>query len=152
MKSVYYILSLIAGMALTLQAGVNGQLRLKVGSPVFSSLISFLVGTIGLGIAFAYTVKSGNYSFADGTNMLKGVRWWMLIGGLLGAFYIFVTIFSSSQIGFAKMFSLVICGQVILSVLLDHFGAFGNEVHLFNVQRILGVMLLVTGVYIIQKF
>ena len=151
MVLLYYFLSLVAGMALTLQAGFNGQLRSKVGSPVFSSFISFLVGTIGLGLVLSYTILSGAYSLPNGTNMLRGIRWWMLTGGLLGAFYIFVTIFASPEIGFANMFSLVICGQIILSILFDHFGFLGNEVHLINPQRILGVVLLIAGVYVIQK-
>jgi transporter family-2 protein len=73
-------------------------------------------------------------------------------GCLLGAFYIFVTIFASSKIGFANMFSLVICGQIILSIIFDHYGFLGNEIHLINPQRILGVVLLITGAAIIQKF
>lgn len=149
---LYYFLSLISGMALTLQVGFNGQLRSRVGSPVFSSFISFLVGTIGLGLVLSYTLLSGTYSLSDGTNMLKGIRWWMLTGGLLGAFYLFVTIFASPKIGFANMFSLVICGQIILSIIFDHFGFFGNEIHLINPERILGVVLLIAGVVVIQKF
>ncbi|WMJ87528.1 DMT family transporter [Anaerocolumna sp. MB42-C2] len=152
MALLYYFLSLVSGMALTLQAGLNGQLRSKVGSPVCSSFISFLVGAIGLGLVLSYTLLSGTYSLSDGTNMLKGIRWWMLTGGLLGAFYIFITILASPKIGFANMFSLVICGQIVLSIMFDHFGFFGNDVHLINPQRIFGVVLLIAGVYVIQKF
>jgi bacterial/archaeal transporter family-2 protein len=72
-------------------------------------------------------------------------------GGLFGAFYIFTTIFASPKIGFANMFSLVICGQIIFAILFDHFGLLGNDVHLINPYRIVGVVLLVLGVYIIQK-
>lgn len=50
------------------------------------------------------------------------------------------------------MFSLVICGQIILSIIFDHHGFLGNEIHLINLQRILGVVLLITGAAIIQKF
>ncbi|WP_110953724.1 DMT family transporter [Anaerosinus massiliensis] len=147
----YYSLALIAGMALTLQVGFNGQLRTIVGDPIFSSFISFLVGTIGLGLLFS-SLLSGTYPLVDGTAMLKGIRWWMLIGGLLGAFYIFVTILVSPKIGFANMFSLVICGQIMLSVLFDHFGFLGNEIHLLTPQRMLGILFLILGVYMIQKF
>lgn len=152
MVLLYYFLSLVSGMALTLQAGFNGRLRSKVGSPVLSSFISFLVGTIGLGLVLTYTILSGSYSLSDSVNMLKGIRWWMFTGGLLGAFYIFITIFASPKIGFANMFSLVICGQIILSIIFDHFGFLENEIHLINPQRILGVVLLIAGVYVIQKF
>nr|WP_253197649.1 DMT family transporter [Clostridium algidicarnis] len=75
----------------------------------------------------------------------------MFTGGLFGAFYIFTTIFASPKIGFPNMFSLVICGEIILAVIFNHLGLLGNEVHLINPYRIVGVILLVSGVYIIQK-
>lgn len=152
MGFLYYLLSLVSGMALTVQAGFNGQLRSKVDSPILSSFISFLVGTVGLGLVLAYTLRSGSYSLVDSASMLKGLRWWMFIGGLLGAFYIFVTIFVSPKIGFATMFCLVICGQILLSIVFDHFGFFGNPIHLINPQRLFGVLLLIAGATIIQKF
>ncbi|WP_408606856.1 DMT family transporter [Maledivibacter halophilus] len=48
------------------------------------------------------------------------------------------------------MFSLVICSQIILAVVFDHFGLLGNQVRLLSPLRVLGIILLVLGVYIIQ--
>ena len=48
------------------------------------------------------------------------------------------------------MFSLVICGQILLAVIFDHFGLLGNQIHLLTPIRTLGVILLILGVYIIQ--
>ncbi len=150
MTLLYYMLSFLSGIALTLQVGINGQLRLKVGSPILSSFISFAVGAIGLGLVFCFTLANDSYTLS-GVNTMKGVRWWMFMGGLFGAFYIFTTIFASPKIGFANMFSLVICGQIILAVLFDHFGLLGNQIHLINSYRFVGIILLVAGVYMIQK-
>lgn len=150
MSLIYSLLSFLSGLAVALQVGINGQLRSKVDSPVFSSFISFAVGTIALALVFFYTLANGSYTLSS--ESIKGVRWWMLTGGFLGAFYIFTSIFATPKIGFANMFSLVICGQIILSVIFDHFGLLGNDVHLISPLRILGVALLIAGVYIIQKF
>jgi len=129
--------------------GINGELRSKIGSPILSSLISFAVGTIVLTVTFFFTVLSG-YSSSQNLINIKNTNWWMFTGGLLGAFYIFTTIFTSPKIGFANMFSLVICGQIILAVIFDHFGLLGNQIHTINSLRVLGVILLILGVYIIQ--
>jgi len=129
--------------------GINGELRSKIGSPILSSLISFAVGTIVLTITFFFTVLSGSSSAQNFIN-IKNTSWWMFTGGLLGAFYIFTTIFTSPKIGFANMFSLVICGQIILAIIFDHFGLLGNQIHTINSLRVLGVILLILGVYIIQ--
>lgn len=150
MTIIFYLLSLISGFALTLQVGINGALRSKIGNPILSSFISFAVGALGLALVFFFTILKGTNTLPDSNNV-KSISWWMFTGGLLGAFYIFVTIFTSPKIGFANMFSLVICGQIILSVIFDHFGLLGNQTHLLNPYRIVGVILLILGVYIIQN-
>lgn len=150
MTLLYYLLSFVSGLFLSLQVVINGQLRQKVGSPILSSFISFLVGAICLGAIFCFSITSNSYSVS--VHSIKNIRWWMLTGGMLGAFYIFSTIFVSPKIGFANMFCFVICGQVILSILFDHFGLLGNEVHSINLYRIIGVILLISGVYLIQKY
>ena len=148
---IYYVLSILSGLALTLQAGLNGQLREKFGNPVISSLISFFVGTIVLLFVYIFLVANKTYSFPK-TENISGLRIWMFFGGFLGAFYLFTTIFASAKIGFSNMFSLIICGQILLAVLFDHFGILTKTIHEINPPRILGTILLVSGVYIIQKF
>jgi len=146
---IYYLLSLISGFALTFQVGINGALRLKLGNPILSSLISFAVGTIALAMVLFLTVLNGSSSLPSAAN-IKNTSWWMFTGGLLGAFYIFTTIFTSPKIGFANMFSLVICGQIILAVIFDHFGLLSNAVHVLTPWRVVGIVFLILGVYIIQ--
>ena len=150
MSLVYYFLSFIAGLALTLQVSINTQLRLAVNSPLFSSLISFAIGTIALAIIFFFSLSSGNYSLTQ-TNF-SSLSLWLFSGGLLGAFYVFITILASPKIGFANLFSLVLCWQVLLAVLLDHYGILGNTLHAFTPLRALGVLFLIAGVYLIHRF
>lgn len=149
MVLIYYLLSLISGFALTLQVGINGAFRSKIGNPIFSSFVSFAVGALGLAFVFVLTLINGSSTLPSATS-IKNTSWWMLTGGLFGAFYIFTTIFSSPKIGFANMFSLVVCGQIILAVVFDHFGLLGNQIHLLSPFRALGIILLILGVYIIQ--
>lgn len=149
MKFIYCFLALISGFALTLQVGINGELRSKIGNPILSSLISFAVGTIVLTITY-FIATLGNTNSTQNFINLKNTNWWMFTGGVLGSFYIFTTIFTSPKIGFANMFSLVICGQIILAIIFDHFGLLGNQIHPINSLRGLGVILLILGVYIIQ--
>lgn len=146
---IYYLLSLISGFALTFQVGINGALKLKLGNPLLSSVISFAVGTLGLALVLFLTILNGSSSLPSATS-IKNTSWWMFTGGLLGGFYIFTTIFTSPKIGFANMFSLVICGQIILAVIFDHFGLLSNAVHVITPLRVLGIGFLILGVYIIQ--
>ncbi len=146
---LYYLLSFISGIFLSLQVGINGQLRKTVGSPILSSFISFFIGALCLGSIFCIGILNNTNTVSF--QAVKNIRWWMLTGGVLGAFYIFSTIFVSPKMGFGNMFCLVICGQLLLSILIDHFGLLGNEIHSINLYRIIGVILLISGVYLIQK-
>lgn len=69
MVFIYYLLSLISGFALTLQVGINGVLRSKIGSPILSSLISFGVGTLGLALVFFFTVLNDSSTLPTAIHM-----------------------------------------------------------------------------------
>lgn len=136
-------------MGVSLQAGINGNLKDAVGSPVLASLISFIVGSAALFATYIIAVSSAAQAVPSLSD-LKHTSWWMWTGGLLGAFYVLMLIVIVPRIGFANMFSLTIGGQIVLTVILDHLGAFGNQVHPISPLRVAGLVLLIAGVYIIQ--
>lgn len=146
---LYYLLALISGAALSTQVGINGKLLFYLKTPIFTAFISFLVGTIGLAVTYLATAYYGLQPIPTFSAISK-TSLWMWLGGLLGAFYIFSTIFCSPKIGFASMFSLVVAGQILTAVLFDHFGVFGNPVHPIDPFRLVGILLLIASVYLIQ--
>ena len=148
MNFTYYLLSFLSGAAISTQAAINGKLSLSLASPLLTSIVSFAVGTLGLFAAYLLAVKSGLQS-SPSLQQVLATTWWMWTGGLLGAFYIFTTIVASPKIGFANLFSLLVAGQILFAVIVDHFGILG-AVHTVNGARILGVILLTLGVYAIQ--
>lgn len=151
MNFIYYLMSVMAGVAMTTQGGVNGNLRRIVESPYLTALISFSVGTIALMLVnFALALSAGQTS--SFTANLKDTNWWMWTGGLLGAFCVFSNIVALPKIGFANMSCLVVAGQVILALVFDQYGFFGYDVHPINWVRVAGVALLIGGVYLIQKY
>ncbi|MDF2856978.1 MAG: hypothetical protein K0Q87_2829 [Neobacillus sp.] len=145
----YYLIALISGAALTSQIGINGRLLSTMESPVLTSFISFLVGTIALAVIYGAAVCYGLQP-VPAFYAIKQTNFWMWLGGLFGAFYIFTTILCAPRIGFANMFSLVVAGQIILAIIFDHFGVLGNPVHTLSPFRALGVSLLIVSVYLIQ--
>jgi transporter family-2 protein len=145
---IYYILAVIAGVCIAIQAGVNTQLKQAVGNPFLASLISFAVGAL---VLFVYSLFSGNMGLTELANM-KGITWWKWTGGVLGAIYVTAVIISAPKIGAASLISLIVAGQMVVAVLLDHFGLIGFPVHAFNLLRFAGVFCIVAGVFLIQRF
>jgi bacterial/archaeal transporter family-2 protein len=146
MKIFIYLLPILAGVAITIQSGINSQLRAAIQHPVMAAFISFIIGTIALGILLIFS-KSALPELAQ----YSSVKWYQYSGGLLGAFVVTVTLISVSQIGAANMFVLIIAGQLTTAVLMDHFGVLGVRENPVTVQRLLGILLLICGAYLVNK-
>ena len=147
MKDIFWIaLTLAAGSFLPIQAGLNTRLGKATGNAVYASLISFAVGALALIIYIILTRQQGTLTNAKTAPL---VDW---IGGIIGAFYVTVTILAFPKIGPAMMFGLVVAGQMIMSVVLDHTNTLVAEQHSFNAYRLLGIALIIGGVVILRKF
>lgn len=149
MNIIYFLLSALSGAGSTLQAGINGELRSNLGSPILASLISFLVGTVALSVAYAVGIIAGLQTVPS-LEAFRHTQWWMWMGGLFGALFVFTTIIAPPKIGYANMFCLLIAGQLLLAIIFDHFGLFGNTVHTISTMRAVGALMLIVSVYIIQ--
>ena len=147
---LYYLLAIIAGTTLSSQVAINGKLLSYLDSPILTAFISFLIGTAGLGVIYVVSAYYGLQTIPN-FSALSQTSFWMWTGGLLGAFYIFTTVFVAPKIGFGNMFSIIVASQIILAIIFDHFGLLTGQPHLTSNMRLLGVGLLVVGVYLIQN-
>lgn len=141
----YIVLAIAAGFCLPTQAGINSRLNLWTQSPVLAAAISFGVGTAAL-IAYAIILRIPLPSISG----VKQYPWWVWSGGFLGAFLVAASVVLAPRLGAAAMIALIISGQMLASVVLDHFGLIGYAVHPINAWRICGVLLLVGGVILIR--
>lgn len=82
---------------------------------------------------------------------ISGVSWWELTGGLLGAFFVTMTIITVPRMGTASVMAAIITGQLITGTLLDHFGAFGLRHLPLTPLRLAGMLLLAAGAALIIK-
>ena len=146
MKILFYLMPVFAGVAITIQSGVNSQLRTAIQHPLMAAFISFVVGTIALGILLMLSKEA-----LPGMSQFSSINWYKYTGGLLGAFVVTVTLISVAQIGAGNMFVLVVAGQLITAVLMDHFGILGLKENPVSLQKLLGICLLVFGAWLVNK-
>ncbi|UZJ78830.1 DMT family transporter [Fictibacillus sp. KU28468] len=140
-KVIVLLLALFSGMGQSMQAAVNGTLGKKIGS-IEGAFVSFFTGTVMLLI---FMLIWGNGSLSTVWNVPK----WNLIGGVLGAIYVFIVIMAVPKIGVTSAITAVIIGQLTMSVVIDHFGWFGNEPVHFTYKRMIGLVLMFAGLYFI---
>ncbi len=151
-KSAFYLLlpmlAFAVGMLLPFQAGVNAQLRTLLGNPLQAALVSFLAGTTLLLVIALLTRMP-----LPTVKTVSGIPWWAWVGGgFCGAIYITMVILLTPRLGATTTFGLIIAGQLIMSVVLDHFGAVGFPAHPVNLWRVAGAVLLIIGVILIRQF
>ena len=147
MQYIYFILAFLCGAVYPIQGSFNGRLLTHVGHPIITAIISFIVGLIGLiAVAVINRVPWSQISEA------KNVPWYAWTGGLLGAFYISTVVIVLPRLGMVMTFSLIIAGQIVLSILMDHFGLLGNAVKEISLGKVAGLLLLVLGIILIRKY
>ena len=144
---LYLLVCLLAGALMPLQAGVNAQLARWVGHPVTASLVSFAVGTL---VLFAYSAATRPP--LPTLEALAAAPWWVWAGGLFGSVFVTAAAAFAPRLGAATFISVTIAGQVLVSILLDHFGAVGFAARHVTLLRLLGALLLVGGVLLVRKF
>lgn len=138
------------GMALNVQSGVNGQIRIITGNPIFASAVNFFVGTVAMVLLLLITVKAGTYKMPR-IQALRETRWWMWTGGPLGTVYVMASVLLPMVIGYAAFFSMLITGQLLFSAAIDHLGWMGNEVKRIDRRKAVGIGLLLFGAIVVQN-
>jgi bacterial/archaeal transporter family-2 protein len=107
--------------------------------------VSFLIGTA---ILLLIVLVGGK---ASDVGQLTDVRWYYLLGGLLGAAYVFTVLVTVKYVGAGGVAAATITGQLTASVALDRLGILGLEQVSLTPERILGVALLLAGTLLIVR-
>ena len=142
------ILPLIAvvlvGLGVAIETPTNALLTRTSGSLLWSTFISFVVGTAVLGVALALTrakLQSG---------WIGQTPWYALVGGLYGAAVVAASAWATPKLGAGTTLVVIVAAQVGLGVLLDNFAFLGLERHPMGWVRLAGVCVVVAGSVIVS--
>ncbi len=143
-KGLAVFVMAVVGGCIALQAPINAGLGKSTGS-FAAATISFAVGTV---LLVAIVVFSGK---AAGLGDVAGVQWYYLLGGALGAAYVFSALVLVSQIGAGGVAAATVTGQLITSVVLDRIGFLGLDQEPLSAERLVGVVLLLAGTFLVVR-
>jgi transporter family-2 protein len=143
---VWIALATAAGASIPFNAAFNARVGGAVASPIHASLLSFGIGTLTIA---AYAVATGQTVSWVG---FVAAPWYAWLGGVCGAFSLTAIILTFPILGPGLGFGLVVAGQLIVSVLLEHFGILVAQAHPISVLRVVGLALVFTGVALIRMF
>ena len=144
-KEPALLLTVFAGGLIAMQAPINSMLGKSVGTFAAAS-VSFVVGTIAL-VLITVLVGGG---FGD-VGEARHLPWYYLTGGLLGAVYVTTALVAVRSLGAGGVTAATIAGQLTLSLVIDQLGILGVDKQPITWERVLGVLLLALGTFLIVR-
>lgn len=141
---LFMLFGVLAGIILANQNPVNAYLRVFVISPYVASLVSFSIGTIYIGIV---TIATGRPLLPTGAEIAAN-PWWLWLGGVIAAIYLTSNILLFPKLGAVQTVILPILGQVLMGTVIDSFGLFGAKNIPITVLRLVGVLVLLLGMFV----
>lgn len=141
---MYLVLALAAGILVTIQAPLNAELGRHTGA-ITASVVSFTVGLAVLLVVAAVVGQLG------GVTNVGEVSWPYLLGGLIGAFFVTTALLAVPRIGAGSFTAAAVSGQLVMAVVIDKYGWFDVPQQDLSPARILGVVLLLAGVWLVSS-
>ncbi len=139
------LLALLAGTSFVIQQAVNSNLRVEIGSAWWAGFISYLGGTLVM-LVMVFVMREPLLS----ANLTSRSSWWSWSGGLFGAIYIAISILLLPRLGVFTVVALIVIGQLVTSLVFDHFGLLNVPLQPVSMTRIIGAVCLFVGAVLIR--
>ena len=140
------LLTIGAGISVLIQQALNANLRAELNSAAWSGFTSYLLGVVRM-LALAVVLRDP----APSAVTVARVPLWAWSGGVFGAIFIVLSIITVPKLGGAAYIAILVTGQMIAALAVDHFGWLGIPERHIDLPRLLGVALLIGGVVLIRR-
>jgi transporter family-2 protein len=146
MDTLGLFLASLAGACIALQAAANGSLRTHLGDPRYATFFS-ICGTIATAVVFMLVIRPALPSAAA----FRSAPWWNWIGGPLGTVVVLAGAALAPKLGSAAFIAAVVGGQLVCSLILDHYGLMNLPQHGVSLGRLLGAVMVFVGVLLVTN-
>lgn len=141
------VIALVAGALVPFQAGSNAALGRALGHPLWATVASLLVSLV-----MVVPVLIALHAPMPLIGQALRLPLWAWFGGVAGVIYLTAALMLTPKLGATTFIVSVIAGQMLTSLLIDHFGLVGLPVKPVNAGRIAGVVLICVGMLVVQWF
>ena len=142
-----FILVLLVGLAGGVAVGLQGPLASMMSGrlgTLESVFIVHLGGAILAGLPLL-VMRGGNLG------AWRDVPWYALAAGTLGLVVLSAVSYTIPRIGIATTVTLIVVAQLATAALLDHFGLLGATVRVLDPARLVGIVVLFAGTWMIMR-
>lgn len=142
MRYLSYILALLAGAALSFEGAIYSELGKAIGQ-LETSFYNFFMGSIIMGLLWLFFGK-GKLSYA-----VEAPKW-SLLGGALGVVYLTAIVISVPFVGVGITMVSVIIGQLVMSMVIEHYGWLGSKQTSINKEKVFAVISMCVALILIS--
>ena len=139
-------LSILVGALVPIQAGINATLGQHGGHPMFGMVVNMTLALIIVYAAALWLRVSLPFSA-----VLASAPWYAWLGGLCGTTVVFAAMTIAPRIGAAPYVAATLVGTVLASLVVDHYGLLAFRPQSVTIQRIIGAVLVVTGMILVTR-
>ena len=143
---IFVILALITGALIPVQASTNAAFSKSIGNPYITGVMVLLTGLIAA-LLFITLSKTRIPAPAE----FKSAPLYSYAGGLIVCTYVIMITVITPKLGVANAIGLIVTGQIICAVIIDHFGLFGAAVRTIDAQRLTGALMMIGGIYLVMR-
>ena len=145
MESVIIIIliGLAGGAAVGLQSPLASMISQRLG--IFESV--FIVHLGGAIVALVPLLFMGGGKLSE----WRSLPWYALCAGVFGLIVIAAISFMIPRIGVAASITAIVAGQLLVGLFLDHFGLLGAAIRPMDLTRLLGIGVVLVGVWLTVK-
>lgn len=140
---VLIIIAAVGGIAVALQAQFMGLMDKGIGT-IESMFITYGSGGVLVGLAMLF-YRGGNLA------AWQNVPWYALTAGIFGLIIVGTIGYSTPRLGLVTAFTIIVAVQFFVGGFLDHFGVLGAELRPLNLSRVVGIVVMLLGVWLIIR-
>jgi bacterial/archaeal transporter family-2 protein len=143
-RTLALISTLLVGGLVALQPPANAALASHVGD-IAAAFVSLTISVVLVGLLL---VAFGDPSRLSGLHAFQPQH---AIGGIAGAAIVTVSLIAVRSLGIGGVTATLVAAQLIVSVVADRVGVLGVHEVGISWQRVLGVVLVIGGTYLITR-
>ena len=139
---VFIVIALLMGAMMSVYLPMNSSVSIHLGSAMAATITFFLIALITSVLIFVFWGEHAAMT------RLRNVPGYLYLSGFLSAFMIIGTTFLIPQLGARRFFILLISGQVLMAIIVSHFGLLESPRDAITIPKLLGAGLVIAGVFL----
>ena len=139
------IMSVSVGIMVVIQGGINARLGLMLSNTLLATTIALITSAIITLMAFLLTTRQ--YPTFD---QLRSIPMHLFLGGVFSFSSLALFYYVIPRLGISTVVTFGLTGQIIFASIAAHYGWFGMPVELISIKKVIGIIIMITGVFLIK--